>query len=272
MEWIDSLFFEHSAIQAIVVLSLVTAAGLWLGKMHVWGISLGVTFVFFVGILAGHLGISLDADMLNYAESFGLVLFVYALGLQVGPGFFSSLRHGGVKLNLLSLGVIFIGTAMTVLLSYGLSIPLPDMVGVLCGATTNTPALGAAQQTLKQMGEPSSSAALGAAVAYPLGVVGVILAILVIRKILARPADMEEKETEDHNQGTGFIQPYEIRHLPPVERRKGNYPDRQHGVVGKRPDSGGNYGKRYAYPDPAVRRTGKPGLESGRYRLEQHRP
>lgn len=199
MEWIDSLFFEHSAIQAIVVLSLVTAAGLWLGKMHVWGISLGVTFVFFVGILAGHFGISLDADMLNYAESFGLVLFVYALGLQVGPGFFSSLRHGGVKLNLLSLGVIFIGTAMTVLLSYGLSIPLPDMVGVLCGATTNTPALGAAQQTLKQMGEPSSSAALGAAVAYPLGVVGVILAILVIRKILARPADMEEKETEDHN-------------------------------------------------------------------------
>ena len=199
MEWIDSLFFEHSAIQAIVVLSLVTAAGLWLGKMHVWGISLGVTFVFFVGILAGHLGISLDADMLNYAESFGLVLFVYALGLQVGPGFFSSLRHGGVKLNLLSLGVIFIGTAMTVLLSYGLSIPLPDMVGVLCGATTNTPALGAAQQTLKQMGEPSSSAALGAAVAYPLGVVGVLLAILVIRKILARPADMEEKETEDHN-------------------------------------------------------------------------
>lgn len=199
MEWIDSLFFEHSAIQAIVVLSLVTAAGLWLGKMHVWGISLGVTFVFFVGILAGHLGISLDADMLNYAESFGLVLFVYALGLQVGPGFFSSLRHGGVKLNLLSLGVIFIGTAMTVLLSYALSIPLPDMVGVLCGATTNTPALGAAQQTLKQMGEPSSSAALGAAVAYPLGVVGVILAILVIRKILARPADMEEKETEDHN-------------------------------------------------------------------------
>lgn len=199
MEWIDSLFFEHSAIQAIVVLSLVTAAGLWLGKMHVWGISLGVTFVFFVGILAGHLGISLDADMLNYAESFGLVLFVYALGLQVGPGFFSSLRHGGVKLNLLSLGVIFIGTAMTVLLSYGLSIPLPDMVGVLCGATTNTPALGAAQQTLKQMREPSSSAALGAAVAYPLGVVGVILAILVIRKILARPADMEEKETEDHN-------------------------------------------------------------------------
>ena len=193
MEWIDSLFFEHSAIQAIVVLSLVTAAGLWLGKMHVWGISLGVTFVFFVGILAGHLGISLDADMLNYAESFGLVLFVYALGLQVGPGFFSSLLHGGIKLNLLSLGVIFIGTAMTVLLSYGLSIPLPDMVGVLCGATTNTPALGAAQQTLKQMGEPSSSAALGAAVAYPLGVVGAILTLLALRYLLRIDVRQEEE-------------------------------------------------------------------------------
>lgn len=199
MEWINSLFFEHSAIQAIVVLSLVTATGLWLGKIHVWGISLGITFVFFMGILAGHIGISLDEQMLDYAESFGLVIFVYSLGLQVGPGFFSSFRHGGVPLNLLSLGVIFIGTALTVLLSRVLSLPLSDMVGVLCGATTNTPALGAAQQTLKQMGEPDSGAALGAAVAYPLGVVGVILAILFIRKLLARPADLKEKEPESVN-------------------------------------------------------------------------
>ena len=152
-----------------------------------------------MGILAGHIGISLDEQMLDYAESFGLVIFVYSLGLQVGPGFFSSFRHGGVPLNLLSLGVIFIGTALTVLLSRVLSLPLSDMVGVLCGATTNTPALGAAQQTLKQMGEPDSGAALGAAVAYPLGVVGVILAILVIRKLLARPADLKEKEPESVN-------------------------------------------------------------------------
>ena len=199
MEWINSLLFEHSAIQAIIVLSLVTATGLWLGKIHFGGISLGITFVFFMGILAGHVGISLDEQMLDYAESFGLVIFVYSLGLQVGPGFFSSFRHGGVPLNLLSLGVIFLGTAMTVLLSYSLSLPLPDMVGVLCGATTNTPALGAAQQTLKQMGEPDSTAALGAAVAYPLGVVGVILAILVIRKLLARPDDLKEKEPESMN-------------------------------------------------------------------------
>lgn len=161
---------------------------------------MGVTFVFFVGILAGHLGISLNAEMLNYAESFGLVLFVYALGLQVGPGFFNSLRHGGVRLNLLSLGVILIGTAMSVALSFLMHIPLPDMVGVLCGATTNTPALGAAQQVLSQMGQPASGVALGAAVTYPLGVVGVILAILVIRKVLARPEDMVEKRVEDRNQ------------------------------------------------------------------------
>lgn len=200
MEWINGLLFEHSAIQAIVALSLVTAVGLWLGKIRVGGISLGVTFVFFVGILAGHLGISLNAEMLNYAESFGLVLFVYALGLQVGPGFFNSLRHGGVRLNLLSLGVILIGTAMSVALSFLMHIPLPDMVGVLCGATTNTPALGAAQQVLSQMGQPASGVALGAAVTYPLGVVGVILAILVIRKVLARPEDMVEKRVEDRNQ------------------------------------------------------------------------
>lgn len=199
MEWFNSILFEHSAAQAICALSLVTATGLWLGRIRILGISLGVTFVFFIGILAGHLGISLDADMLNYAENFGLVLFVYSLGLQVGPGFFSSFRQGGVRLNLLSVGVILLGTALTVVLSRALSIPLPDMVGVLCGATTNTPALGAAQQTLKQMGEPANTAALGAAVAYPFGVVGVILAILFVRKVLARPDDLQEKEQDDLN-------------------------------------------------------------------------
>lgn len=213
MEWISSLFFEHSAIQAIIVLSLVTATGLWLGKIHVWGISLGITFVFFMGILAGHIGISLDEQMLDYAESFGLVLFVYSLGLQVGPGFFSSFRHGGVPLNLLSLAVIFIGTALTVVLSHVLSLPLSDMVGVLCGATTNTPALGAAQQTLKQMGEPDSGAALGAAVAYPLGVVGVILAILIIRKLVAHPADLKEREPESVN--TPYVAAFQV-HNPGV--------------------------------------------------------
>ncbi len=199
MDWLYSLFVEHSALQAVVVLSLISAIGLGLGKIHVCGISLGVTFVFFAGIIAGHFGLSIDPQMLNYAESFGLVIFVYALGLQVGPGFFSSFRKGGLQLNMLAAGVVFIGTLLTVLGSYGFGVSLPDMVGILCGATTNTPALGAAQQTLKQMGLETSTPALGCAVAYPLGVVGVILALLFIRKTLAHKEDLELKEKDDVN-------------------------------------------------------------------------
>lgn len=199
MEWLYNLFFEQSALQAVVILSLITAVGLGLGKIHIFGISLGVTFVFFMGILAGHLGFSIDPQMLTYAESFGLVLFVYALGLQVGPGFFSSFQRGGYRLNLLSLGVIVLGTVMAVLLSRVTTVDLPDMVGILCGATTNTPALGAAQQTLKQLGEPTSGAALSCAVTYPLGVVGVVLAILVVKKLFVRPSDMEDHEHDDPN-------------------------------------------------------------------------
>ena len=181
MNWLSDLFTEPSALQAVVVLSLISAIGLGLGKIRLFGVSLGVTFVFFAGILAGHLGLEIDPQMLNYAESFGLVIFVYALGLQVGPGFFSSFRQGGMKLNMLGIGVVIIGTFMTILGSWSTGISLPDMVGILCGATTNTPALGAAQQTLKQMGMDASTPALGCAVTYPLGVVGVILAILLIR-------------------------------------------------------------------------------------------
>ena len=199
MEWLYSLFIEHSALQAVVVLSLISAIGLGLGKIHVCGISLGVTFVFFAGILAGHFGLSIDPQMLNYAESFGLIIFVYALGLQVGPGFFSSFRKGGVTLNMLAIAVVILGTLLTVVCSYTTEVSLPNMVGVLCGATTNTPALGAAQQTLKQMGLESSTPALGCAVAYPLGVIGVILAVLLIRKLLVRREDLEVKEKDDAN-------------------------------------------------------------------------
>ena len=199
MEWLYSLFIEHSALQAVVVLSLISAIGLGLGKIHVCGISLGVTFVFFAGILAGHLGFSIDPNMLNYAESFGLIIFVYALGLQVGPGFFSSFRKGGVTLNMLAIAVVILGTFLAVVCSYTTGVSLPNMVGILCGATTNTPALGAAQQTLKQMGLESSTPALGCAVAYPLGVIGVILAVLLIRKLLVRREDLEVQEKDDAN-------------------------------------------------------------------------
>ena len=187
-------------MQAVVVLSLISAIGLGLGKIRICGISLGVTFVFFAGIIAGHFGLSVDPQMLNYAEKFSVwCCFVYALGLQVGPGFFSSFRTGGVQLNMLAMGVVVTGTLMTLLGSYTLGISLPDMVGILCGATTNTPALGAAQQTLKQMGLEASTPALGCAVTYPLGVLGVILAILLIRKLLVRAKDLEVKEKDNVN-------------------------------------------------------------------------
>lgn len=213
MEWLYNLFFEHTALQAVVILSLIISIGLGLGKLHICGVSLGVTFVFFMGIFAGHLGFSIDPQMLTYAESFGLVLFVYALGLQVGPGFFSSFQRGGCKLNLLGLGVILLGTVMAVALTTITPISMPDMVGILCGATTNTPALGAAQQTLKQLGESTSGAALSCAVTYPLGVVGVILAIIVVRKLFVRPSDMEQHEHEDPNQT--YIATFQV-HNPAV--------------------------------------------------------
>lgn len=200
MEWLNGLLFEHSALQAVVIMAIIIAAGLGLGKIRIWGVSLGVTCVFFAGILAGHLGLSINPDMLNYAESFGLVLFVYELGLQVGPGFFSSFRKGGIQLNMLGFGVILIGTLMAILISKFGNIPMNDMVGILCGATTNTPALGAAQQTLKQLGEPTSGAALSCAITYPLGVIGVILAMLFVRKFFVRKEDIETTESEDTDQ------------------------------------------------------------------------
>jgi AspT/YidE/YbjL antiporter-like protein len=209
MEWLNNLFFSHSPLQAVVIISIIIAAGLGLGKIRFFGISLGVTFVFFAGILAGHLGFSIDPKMLSYAESLGLVLFVYELGLQVGPGFFSSFRKGGVQLNMLAMGVILLGTLMAVALSYATSTPMSEMVGILCGATTNTPALGAAQQTLKELGMQSTGAALSCAVTYPLGVVGVILAMLAVRKLFVKPSDIDNGEHEEHNHT--FIATYSVQ-------------------------------------------------------------
>lgn len=199
MDWLQSVLFEHSALQAVIVLSIIIALGLALGKIRVCGISLGVTFVFFAGILAGHVGLSIDQDMLLYAQSFGLVLFVYELGLKVGPGFFSSFRKGGIEMNLLGLGVILLGTLMTIGFSMFCNVSMADMVGVLSGATTNTPALGAAQQTLEQLGRSASGAALSCAITYPLGVIGVILAIILVRRLFVRPSDIAAHEADDSN-------------------------------------------------------------------------
>ena len=197
MNWLESLFLEQSALQAVCVISVIIAIGLGLGKLRVCGISLGVTFVFFTGILAGHLGLSINPEILKYAEDFGLMLFVYELGLKVGPGFFSSFRTGGIKLNMLGLGLVLAGTAVAIGLSYLMAIPMTDMVGILSGATTNTPSLGAAQQAISQLGLPAEGAALSCAVTYPLGVVGVILAFIVVKQFVARKSDYEPRRQDD---------------------------------------------------------------------------
>lgn len=209
MEWLNSIFIDHTVIQAVVVIAMISAIGLALGKLSIGGISLGVTFVFFAGIAAGHWGLSIDAQMLNYAESFGLIIFVYALGLQVGPGFFGSFRKGGMTLNLLAFAVILVGTVLTLIFHMFTGVSLPDMVGILCGAVTNTPALGAAQQTLKQMHIDAGDPALGCAVTYPLGVVGVILAVIVLRKMFPKRS-AECKGMEDRSKQT-FIAGFEVR-------------------------------------------------------------
>ena len=201
MDYIQEILFEPSVIQAVIVLSLICATGLYLGRIRILGISLGVTFVFFVGILAGHLGLKINKDMLDFAQNFGLIIFVYTLGLQVGPGFFSSLKKGGVKLNLLSLSLVALGLIFILVLNWTTRMPLSDLMGLLSGSVTNTPMLGAAQQALLQMhpdgGENVTRMALACAVAYPLGVIGVILAIIVLKRMFAKDSERSIKNAED---------------------------------------------------------------------------
>ncbi len=207
MNWLQSLFSTHSATGSVIIISLIIAVGMGLGKMKVRGVSLGVAFVFFIGILAGHIGLSVDPTVLDYAETFGLSMFVYCLGLHVGPNIFGSLRHEGMALNLWSLCIVVVGTVFALALVPFTGISLPDMVGLLCGATTNTPALGAATQALDILGKPSDSVALATAVTYPLGVVGVILAMMFIRKCFVKPCDLESKPLtdDDHTYIAQFI-------------------------------------------------------------------
>ncbi len=199
MDWITEILSTDSPVHSIVALSLICALGLALGKVRVMGISLGVAFVFFIGILAGHFGLRVNAQCLGYAETFGLVIFVYMLGLSVGPNFFGSLRREGLPLNLWSLAIILLGTLFAVVLVPLTGVCLPDMVGLLCGATTNTPALGAAQQALQQTGHAAGTLALGTAVTYPFGVVGVIIVMVILRRVLVRPADLQIPARDDAN-------------------------------------------------------------------------
>lgn len=187
MNWLQEILCQPSVIQTVIVLAVVSAAGVYLGKIRIFGISLGVTFVFFAGIVASHFGVRVNSDMLAFAQNFGLIIFIYTLGLQVGPGFFSSFKKGGLTLNMLSLGVVFLGTFMALLMAWLTPIRLSDMMGLLSGAVTNTPMLGAAQQALMQV-EPDNAKgvtdmALACAVTYPMGVVGVILAVIILKAL-----------------------------------------------------------------------------------------
>lgn len=226
MDWILDILMHHSAWQAVIVISMISACGLFLGRVKVFGISLGVTFVFFMGIFFGHLGLTIDSGVLEYAEDFGLALFVYALGVQVGPGFFSSLRKSGLKMSMLALLVVLIGTIMTVLLPSVMGISLPDAVGIMCGATTNTPALGAAQQALAQLGQPTSGSALGCAVTYPLGVVGVIFAILLMNKTIVHKHERVAREGEASNHT--FIAAYHVLNPGVYDKTVGQLADISH--------------------------------------------
>ena len=188
MNWLYELISKESVAQTIILYSLVIAIGVVLGKLKIFKISLGITFVLFAGIAVGHLGFTINHKVLDFAKDFGLILFVFSVGLQVGPGFFSSFRKGGLTLNLLAMTVVLLGAVTAVILHYITGISIPVMVGILSGAVTNTPGLGAAQQALKEVISSNSGMeipdiSLGYAVAYPFGVLGIIITMLFLRKV-----------------------------------------------------------------------------------------
>ena len=203
MDWLTELIYTPSFIQAILVLSIICAVGLGAGKIKIFGVSLGATFVFFTGILAGHFGLSVNGDMLAIMQNFGLILFIYALGVQVGPGFFSSMKKGGFRLNILATLLLVIGSVMMVALHWITGISLPDMMGLFSGAVTNTPMLGAAQQTLLQI-NPDSTAeannmAMACAVGYPFGLIGMILCVIIMQKFSSPRHKTKKNNTESEN-------------------------------------------------------------------------
>lgn len=194
MEWLQTLFFGGGIAHAVMTLALVITLGIVLGKIKIGGISLGITWILFVGILVSHFGMTIDDQTRHFIQEFGLILFVYSIGLQVGPGFFSSFKHGGITLVGCAVCVVLLGVMTAYIIHLVTGTPIPTMVGILSGAVTNTPGLGAAQQAYADAsGTSDSSIALGYAVAYPLGVVGIILSMILVRYILRIKFSEEDK-------------------------------------------------------------------------------
>jgi len=204
MEWFINLLTKESIAHIILLYSFVIAIGVMLGKIKFFGISLGVTFVLFVGIFVGHFGFSVSDEVLHFIREFGLILFIFSIGLQVGPGFFASFKQGGFKQNMLAAAVVLLSVATTIGLfySFGGKIPMPMLVGILSGAVTNTPGLGAAQEALRQLHDAGQiteipQIALGYAVAYPLGVTGIIISLILVRVIFKISHDNETKKLKE---------------------------------------------------------------------------
>ncbi|THG67571.1 putative transporter, partial [Bacteroides faecichinchillae] len=203
MDWLQSLLWDPSSVAHIVFLyAFVVAAGVYLGKIKIFGVSLGVTFVLFAGILMGHFGFTADTRILHFIREFGLILFVFCIGLQVGPSFFSSFKKGGMTLNLLAVGIVVLNIAVALGLYYLWNgrVELPMMVGILYGAVTNTPGLGAANEALNQLSYNGPQIALGYACAYPLGVVGIIGSIIAIRYIFRINLNKEEESLKTQSE------------------------------------------------------------------------
>lgn len=198
MEWLQSLFFGQSIAQAVLIISLVITFGIIIGKVKIGGISLGVTWVLFVGIAMSHFGMSINNEIRHFAQEFGLILFVFSIGLQVGPGFFSSFKQGGMQLVGCATAVVLLGVATAGVIHLVTGVPITTMVGILSGAVTNTPGLGAAQQAyIDSTGIQDPTIALGYAVAYPLGVVGIILTLIALRFLFRVNFKKEDEALED---------------------------------------------------------------------------
>lgn len=213
MNWLQDLLTNPNSIAHIVALyAFVIAAGVLLGKIKFFGISLGVTFVLFVGILAGHFGFTGNPAILSFVQDFGLILFVFCIGLQVGPSFFSSFKRGGITLNLLAVGIVFLNIAVALILYFALQgrVDIPMMVGILCGAVTNTPGLGAANEALQQLHYQGPEIAMGYACAYPLGVMGIILSMIIIRYICRVDVLRDSDEIQKEEEANPHMKPYTI--------------------------------------------------------------
>lgn len=213
MDWFSSLFFGTGIAHSIFVLALAIAVGIFLGaKLKFKGITLGITWILFCAIACSHFGMTLDPLVESFAKDLGLILFVYSIGLQVGPGFFSSFGKGGLRLNMLAASIVVLGCVTAYVIHLLSGTDIATMTGVLFGAVTNTPGLGAAQQTYQDMtGVSNPDIASGYAMAYPLGVVGILFSMLVIRWVFRIKMDKEEEQVKAEKGEIQQVEHYDMK-------------------------------------------------------------